>query len=173
VTCELLTKVLDAHGDGRITTMRASSTQRLSLAGRCGPCGAGPISSPRSRYRWMHTASTSRWRRFLGAVDVPCSTSTLSGWLSEPKRGGSSSSATIHDQALHRSTCRPPDPIQIAHFGSAANRTYITQPYSLTYPGIGIHEIEPWQEADQTWRRLAVHFPPGNANHNPDQIFNN
>jgi hypothetical protein len=61
------------------------------------------------------------------------------------------------------------DPIQIAHFG----RNHFTQPCSFTHPGVGVHEIEPWQEADQTWRRLAVHFPPSNANHNPDQIFNN
>ena len=31
--------------------------------------------------------------------------------------------------------------------------------------------FDPWQEAGETWRRLAVTFPPSNANHNPDQIF--
>jgi hypothetical protein len=31
--------------------------------------------------------------------------------------------------------------------------------------------IEPWLEDGQTWRRLAVRFPRGNANHNPDQTF--
>ena len=61
------------------------------------------------------------------------------------------------------------DPIQIAHFG----RNHFTQPCRFTHPGVGVHEIEPWQEADQTWPRLAVYFPPSNANHNPDQNFNN
>jgi hypothetical protein len=65
------------------------------------------------------------------------------------------------------------DPIQIAYFGSAANWNQFTQLFSFTYPGVGVHETEPWQQADQTWRRLAVHFPPSNANHKPDQIFNN
>ena len=160
-------------GDWRIATTRASVKPEVVLGRpfwtlRGWPDPEPPLTVSMDAHREHFTMAP-----FPGAISVQCSTSTLSGWLSEPKRGGSSSSATIHDQALHRSTCRPPDPIQIAHFGSAANRTYITQPYSLTYPGIGIHEIEPWQEADQTWRRLAVHFPPGNANHNPDQIFNN
>ena len=173
MTCELLTKVLDARA-GLANCDNASLSQPRGC-----PWQAVLDSARLARSRAPLTVSMDAHREhftmapFPGAISVQCSTSTLSGWPSAPKRGGSSSSATIHDQALHRSTCRPPDPIQIAHFGSAANRTYITQPYSLTYPGIGIHEIEPWQEADQTWRRLAVHFPPGNANHNPDQIFNN
>ena len=41
----------------------------------------------------------------------------------------------------------------------------------MTYPDVEAHEIDPWQEAGETWRRLAVTFPPSNANHNPDQIF--
>jgi hypothetical protein len=30
---------------------------------------------------------------------------------------------------------------------------------------------DPWDEDGETWRRLAVTFPPSNANHNPDQVF--
>jgi hypothetical protein len=33
------------------------------------------------------------------------------------------------------------------------------------------HEIEPWDEGGERWRRLAVTFPTSNGNHNPDQIF--
>jgi hypothetical protein len=63
------------------------------------------------------------------------------------------------------------DAIQTAYFTSAANWNYFTQPFSLTYPGVQVHEIQPWREGDETWRRLAVHFPPNNANHNSDQVF--
>jgi hypothetical protein len=63
------------------------------------------------------------------------------------------------------------DPIQVAYFLSAAVWNYLTEPFGFTYSGVQTHEIEPWQEAGQTWRRLAVTFPPTNANHNPDQVF--
>ncbi|MGH3522414.1 MAG: hypothetical protein ACRDU4_06200, partial [Mycobacterium sp.] len=63
------------------------------------------------------------------------------------------------------------DPIQIAYFTSAACWNYFTQPFGFTYPGVTVHEIQPWQETDETWRRLAVKFPASNANHNPDQVF--
>ena len=42
---------------------------------------------------------------------------------------------------------------------------------SFTYPGVQVSEIQPWREGGETWRRLAVHFPPNNANHNSDQVF--
>lgn len=56
-------------------------------------------------------------------------------------------------------------------FTSAATWNYPTAPYVFTYPGVEAHEIEPWCEDGETWRRLAVHFPRENANHNPDQVF--
>jgi hypothetical protein len=63
------------------------------------------------------------------------------------------------------------DPIQVAYFLSAAHWNYLTQPFSFTYPGVDVREIEPWDEGGQTWRRLAVEFPKTNANHNADQVF--
>ena len=63
------------------------------------------------------------------------------------------------------------DPIQVAYFLSAALWNYLTQPFSFTYPGVRVREIEPWHEGGHTWRRLAVRFPESNANHNPDQLF--
>jgi hypothetical protein len=63
------------------------------------------------------------------------------------------------------------DPIQVAYFLSAAHWNYLTQPFSFTYPGVEVREIEPWDERGQTWRRLAVRFPETNANHNADQLF--
>ena len=63
------------------------------------------------------------------------------------------------------------DPIQVAYFLSAAIWNYLTQPFSFTYPGVEVREIEPWDEGGQTWRRLAVRFPETNANHNAEQRF--
>jgi hypothetical protein len=36
---------------------------------------------------------------------------------------------------------------------------------------VQVGEIQPWREGDETWRRLAVHFPPNMPNHNADQVF--
>jgi hypothetical protein len=63
------------------------------------------------------------------------------------------------------------DAIQIAYFTSAGIWNYLTEPFGFTYPGVEAHEIEPWTEDGQTWRRLAVRFPPSNANHSENQIF--
>jgi hypothetical protein len=63
------------------------------------------------------------------------------------------------------------DPIQVAYFLSAALWNYLTQPFSFTYPGVDVREIQPWDEGGETWRRLAVRFPNTNANHNADQLF--
>ena len=62
------------------------------------------------------------------------------------------------------------DQIQVAYFLSAAHWNYLTQPFSFTYPGVEVREIEPWDEGGETWRRLAVRFPETNANHNADQL---
>ena len=59
----------------------------------------------------------------------------------------------------------------MAYFTSAATWNYLTAPFVFTYPDVTAHEIEPWRENGSTWRRLAVTFRPGIANHNPDQVF--
>jgi hypothetical protein len=63
------------------------------------------------------------------------------------------------------------DSVQVAYFLSAALWNYLTQPFSFTYPGVEVREIEPWDEGGEMWRRLAVRFPKTNANHNADQLF--
>ena len=65
----------------------------------------------------------------------------------------------------------PWDAVQVAYFTSAATWNYLTEPFGLSYPGVEAHEIEPWHEDGERWRRLAVRFPKSNANHNPDQVF--
>jgi hypothetical protein len=65
----------------------------------------------------------------------------------------------------------PWDAVQIAYFTSCAMWNYLTAPFVFTYPGVEAKEIDVWHEAGDTWRRLAVTFPPSIANHNPDQVF--
>jgi hypothetical protein len=68
-------------------------------------------------------------------------------------------------------TSTPWDAIQMAYFTSAAVWNYLTAPFVFTHAGVDAHEISPWIEGIQTWRRLAVTFPKTNANHNADQVF--
>jgi hypothetical protein len=63
------------------------------------------------------------------------------------------------------------DTAHLGYFLGYACWNYFTTPFVFTYPGVTACEIEPWQEAGQTWRRLAVHFPREMPNHNPDQVF--
>jgi hypothetical protein len=41
----------------------------------------------------------------------------------------------------------------------------------LTWTGFEVAEIEPWQELNETWRRLKVKFPPQIASHSTEQTF--
>ena len=63
------------------------------------------------------------------------------------------------------------DAIQVAYFTSCAMWNYLVEPFLFTYPGVECHEIEPWDDRGELWRRLAVHFPTNLPNHNPDQVF--
>ena len=65
----------------------------------------------------------------------------------------------------------PWDAIQVAYFTSAAVWNYLTAPFVFTHAGVETHEIDPWSEDGETWRRLAVTFPKSIANHNADQVF--
>ncbi|NNH41933.1 hypothetical protein [Rhizobium laguerreae] len=65
----------------------------------------------------------------------------------------------------------PWNAIQVAYFTSAAVWNYLTAPFVFARPDVVAHEIAPWIEGEETWRRLAVTFPEAIANHNADQVF--
>jgi len=171
MTCELLTKVLDARAglancdNASLSQPRGCPWQAVLDPARLARSRASAHGIDGCAPRALHDGAVS-WRDQRSMFDVDperLAIRTKAGRVVEQRNDPRSSFTPFDLQTTAR------DPIQIAHFG----RNHFTQPFSVTYPGVGVHEIEPWQEADQTWRRLAVHFPPGNANHNPDQIFNN
>jgi hypothetical protein len=65
----------------------------------------------------------------------------------------------------------PWDVLDRFYFSGYAMWTYLTVPFSLTWAGFEVAEIEPWQEQDEAWRRLAVRFPPSIASHSTKQTF--
>ncbi|MDZ4265419.1 MAG: hypothetical protein U1D00_06935 [Mycobacterium sp.] len=65
----------------------------------------------------------------------------------------------------------PWSPLQLAYFAGYAMWTYLSEPYSLTFPGVQTEELGDWQENGQTWRRLAVRYPDNIATHSADQVL--
>jgi hypothetical protein len=65
----------------------------------------------------------------------------------------------------------PWDNLDRFYFSGYAMWTYLTVPFSLTWAGFEVAEIEPWQEQNETWRRLKVTFPPSIASHSTEQTF--
>ena len=65
----------------------------------------------------------------------------------------------------------PWDTLDRLYFSGYAMWTYLTVPFSLTWAGFEVAEIEPWQEQDETWRRLKVQFPPPIASHSTEQTL--
>src|SRR5260370_27378872 len=61
--------------------------------------------------------------------------------------------------------------LQLAYFVGCAMWTYLNTPFLLVRPGVESEEIEPWQEAGETWRRLRVHFPADIATHSTEQTL--
>jgi len=61
--------------------------------------------------------------------------------------------------------------LQLAYFAGCAMWTYLNTPFLLVRPGVESEEIEPWQEAGETWRRLKVRFPTDIATHSTEQTL--
>lgn len=61
--------------------------------------------------------------------------------------------------------------LQLAYFAGCAMWTYLNTPFLLIRSGVESEEIEPWQEAGETWRRLKVRFPGDIATHSTEQTL--
>lgn len=51
------------------------------------------------------------------------------------------------------------DKLDMLYFCSYALWTYLTTPFTLVEPGFEVRELESWEEAHETWRRVSVTFP--------------
>ena len=61
--------------------------------------------------------------------------------------------------------------LQLAYFVGCAMWTYLNTPFLLARTGVESKELEQWQEAGETWRRLQVHFPVDIATHSTEQTL--
>ena len=61
--------------------------------------------------------------------------------------------------------------LQLAYFAGYAMWTYLSEPSSLTLPGVHTEELGTWHENGQTWRRLGVKYPDSIATHSTQQTL--
>jgi hypothetical protein len=171
---ELLASVLDAHGGAENWKRLTKLTARLSLGGPFWAARGWPdVYTDQTVTLDPHREHITFWP-FSGpdrltVLDVDperVAIQTTGGHVIEERSNPRASFPLPFDPLTTRW-----DAIQLAYFTSAAVWNYLTEPFGLAYPGVVAHEIEPWDEGGERWRRLAVTFPTSNANHNPDQIF--
>ncbi|WP_179857991.1 hypothetical protein [Streptomyces sp. OK228] len=65
----------------------------------------------------------------------------------------------------------PWDQLHVLYFAGYVMWNYLTAPYLLTCPGVAVEGLEPWQEGDESWRRLRATFSDALATHAREQIF--
>lgn len=61
--------------------------------------------------------------------------------------------------------------LQLAYFAGIAMWTYLTMPFLLAEEGVETHEIDPWDENGESWRRLRIRFPETIATHSTEQTL--
>lgn len=63
------------------------------------------------------------------------------------------------------------DELDFLYFAGYAMWGYVCAPFLFAGPGFEVREVEPWREGAETWRRLAVTFPPEVPAHCREQVF--
>ena len=63
------------------------------------------------------------------------------------------------------------DDLQLVHSAGFDLWHFFAQPFLLAMPGVRTEEIEAWEEAGETWRRLRAVFPEGLIAHAREQTY--
>lgn len=61
--------------------------------------------------------------------------------------------------------------LQLAYFTGYATWNYFNTPYQFLRQGFEITEIDPWEENNETWRRLKVKWPRDIHTHSQEQTL--
>ena len=61
--------------------------------------------------------------------------------------------------------------LQLAYFTGYATWNYLNTPFQFARPGFQFDEIEPWEENNETWRRLIVRWPKDIHTHSAEQTI--
>jgi hypothetical protein len=63
------------------------------------------------------------------------------------------------------------DDLDLLYFAGYAAWNYFQGPFLLLRDGVAAHELEPWEEDGERWRRLAVRFHDSVPTHSREQVF--
>jgi hypothetical protein len=63
------------------------------------------------------------------------------------------------------------DELHLVCFCGVQIWNYLTTPFLLARPDVVVEELPPWQENNDTWRRLRAQFPPSLISLASEQIF--
>lgn len=63
------------------------------------------------------------------------------------------------------------DELDLLYFAGYAIWNYLQGPFLLLRDGVEVHELPPWTENGETWRRLAVRFHGSIPTHSRQQVF--
>ncbi|NQD94136.1 hypothetical protein HP532_15925 [Pseudomonas sp. CrR25] len=168
--CALLEQVLIAHGGlerwNRFSTVHASIVTSGSLWGMK---GMTQDSVAREMTVWLHEQRASLTP--FGAADKR--TAYTPARIAIETTGGQvvAERSNPRESFLNHGETTPWDPLHRAYFNGYALWSYLTMPFLFTLPGVRLEELAPWEEGEQSWRRLRVHFPQSVATHCSVQDF--
>ena len=169
---DLLDFVLDAHGGLERWSGVSALTAKLAVGGPFW----GQLGFPDAFLDETLTIDTRRQHAVFTPWTAPGQSLTFD---TDPERVvlQTADGQTIDSRTSPRSSyaghdlSSPWDALQVGYFLSYGMWNYLTTPFLLTYPGVQTREITPWQENDQTWRRLHATFPPEITTHSAEQVF--
>ena len=152
---DLLEKVLAAHG-GLDTWARISTlTAGLSLGGPFWAARGWPDAATEQTVILDTRNERITYQPFPGP-------GMASEFTSDPERitikdaDGSATEERVKPRAGYPfpfdSRATRWDAVQVAYFASCAMWNYVTEPFVFTCPGVVAEEIDPWDEAGDTWR---------------------
>ena len=170
MACELLQKVLQAHGGldwwNRFETVQATIVTGGQLFGMK---GTPQDSTPRR----MTVATRREWGSLTpyGADDQR--TDFTPNRIAIEKIDGTVVKERLRpsDHADGKAVDAPWDALDRAYFNGYALWTYLTTPFHFVMPGFDVEEISPWHEHDELWRGLRVTYPRDIASHSRQQHF--
>lgn len=168
--CDLLERVLTAHGgQERWNSFDTVSASIVTGGSLWGMKGLTQDSDSRQMTVWLHEqrasvmpfgAPNQRTAYTPDRIAIETTDGQVVAERSDPR-------ASFHNHA----ETTPWDPLHRAYFNGYALWSYMTMPFLFILPGVRVEEVDPWEEGDQHWRRLRVHFAQNVVTHCPLQDF--
>ena len=166
---DLLTAAIEAHGGAE----RWAEVEELAIRVRSGGVALA-LKSRRSAFSAYEARVSTREPRMVATSwPEPGQRGVFAGEVVriEGEDGGTLAELRDPRSAFKGLLTVRWDHLHLLYFAGYAMWGYLNQPFLLAQPGFEAREIEPWEEDGETWRRLAVTFPPDVPSHSREQVF--